>query len=128
MFHLADGIHSVKPTTLGICNYFVPLFDPVLTMIGMMINHPDVDKYDFSSLKTLIYGASPMPEAVIRKAIYQHPAILQAVVIGIPHDSWGEQVHAIVHLKEGALLTEKELIDHCKSLIAGYKCPRRHCG
>jgi long-chain acyl-CoA synthetase len=38
---------------------------------------------------------------------------------------WGEQVHAIVLLKEGGVVTEEELLAHCRTLIAGYKCPRR---
>ena len=45
-------------------------------------------------------------------------------MIAIPHDSWGEQVHAFVVLKPGEALTEHELIDHCKTLIAGFKCPK----
>ena len=45
-------------------------------------------------------------------------------MIGIPHDAWGEQVHAVVVLNAGESVTEQELIDHCKTLIAGYKCPK----
>jgi long-chain acyl-CoA synthetase len=45
-------------------------------------------------------------------------------VIGIPNDDWGEAVHAIVILKNGQQVTAAELIAHCHSLIAGYKCPR----
>ena len=44
-------------------------------------------------------------------------------MIGIPSDEWGEQVHAIVRLKEGCSVEELELIEHTKHLIAGYKCP-----
>ena len=56
--------------------------------------------------------------------MYQHPAVAECAVIGIPHDSWGEQVHAIVVLKPGMAVTEQELIEHCKTLIAGFKCPK----
>ena len=45
-------------------------------------------------------------------------------MIGIPSDAWGETVHAVVVLKAGAVVTEKELSVHCHHLIAGYKCPR----
>jgi acyl-CoA synthetase (AMP-forming)/AMP-acid ligase II len=45
-------------------------------------------------------------------------------VIGIPHQTWGEQVHAIVVLHADIELDEATLLTHCKSLIAGFKCPR----
>jgi long-chain acyl-CoA synthetase len=45
-------------------------------------------------------------------------------VIGIHDEKWGEAVHAVVVLRDGASLTSKELIQHCHQLIAGYKCPR----
>ena len=45
-------------------------------------------------------------------------------MIGIPHDEWGESVHAIVILREGETLTENDLISHCRELIAGYKLPK----
>ena len=45
-------------------------------------------------------------------------------MIGIPSDQWGEAVHAVVVVKPGASATAKELSDHCRQLIAGYKCPR----
>ncbi len=72
----------------------------------------------------IISGGENVYSQEVENAIYQHPAVLQAAVIGIPSEKWGEQVHAIVHLKPGQALTEEELIAHCKKLIAGYKCPR----
>ena len=51
-------------------------------------------------------------------------AIEQAVVIGIPHEEWGEQVHAEVILKEGHTATEADIIAKTKEYIANYKCPR----
>ena len=48
----------------------------------------------------------------------------ECAVIGIPHDKWGEQVHAIVRLKPDAMVSEEELKAHCASQIADYKCPR----
>jgi len=50
--------------------------------------------------------------------------VAQCAVIGIPDDRWGELVHAVVVTKPGAQLTAGELIEFCKTLIAGYKCPR----
>ncbi len=47
----------------------------VPTMINMVVNHPDISRYDLSSLRRLVYGASPMPEAVIRKAMEVIPGV-----------------------------------------------------
>lgn len=60
----------------------------------------------------------------MENAIYQLPAVAQCAVIGIPHDKWGEQVHAMVVLKPEETVSEQEVIDSCKSRIAGFKCPR----
>ncbi len=54
----------------------------------------------------------------------KHPSVRQCMVIGIPHEKWGEQVHAEIILKDGRTATEEEIIQHCKTLIANYKCPR----
>jgi long-chain acyl-CoA synthetase len=72
----------------------------------------------------IISGGENVYSSEPEQAVYQHPAVAECAVIGIPHDSWGEQVHAVVVLKAGHSLTEQELIDHCKALIAGFKCPR----
>jgi len=72
----------------------------------------------------IVSGGENVYSAETEQAIYTHPAIAECAVIGIPHDSWGEKVHAIVCLKEGESVTETELIDHCKTLIATFKCPK----
>ena len=72
----------------------------------------------------IISGGENVYSAEVENAIYQHPAVNQCAVIGIPHEKWGEQVHAIVVPHEGQSVSEDELIEHCKSLIAGFKCPR----
>jgi long-chain acyl-CoA synthetase len=72
----------------------------------------------------IISGGENVYSAETENALYQHPAVAMCAVIGIPHVEWGEQVHAIVLLKEGAVVTEEELLAHCRTLIAGYKCPR----
>jgi long-chain acyl-CoA synthetase len=72
----------------------------------------------------IVSGGENVYSAETEQAVYAHPAVAECAVIGIPHESWGEQVHAIVVLKPGESVTEQELIDHCKTLVAGYKCPR----
>lgn len=72
----------------------------------------------------IVSGGENVYSAETEQAIYQHPAVADCAVIGIPNDAWGEAVHAVVVLKPGESLTEQALIDFCKTQIAGYKCPR----
>jgi acyl-CoA synthetase (AMP-forming)/AMP-acid ligase II len=72
----------------------------------------------------IISGGENVYSAEVENALAKHPAVSGCVVIGIPSEKWGEAVHAIVILRDGQQATEADLIDHCKSLIAGYKCPR----
>ena len=72
----------------------------------------------------IVSGGENVYSTEVEGALYRHPAVLECAVIGIPSEQWGEQVHAIVRLREGHAVTEAELMDYCKTLIAGYKCPR----
>jgi len=72
----------------------------------------------------IISGGENVYSAEVENALYQHAAVSQCAVIGIPHQKWGEQVHAIVVAHEAADITEGDLIRHCRGLIAGFKCPR----
>ena len=72
----------------------------------------------------IISGGENVFSAEVENALYQHKAVNQCAVIGIPHEKWGEQVHAVVVLHADAETDEGSLIAHCKSLIAGFKCPR----
>lgn len=56
--------------------------------------------------------------------LYAHPAVMECAVVSAPDERWGERVQAVVVLKEGASASEKELIEHCKDRLAGYKCPK----
>ena len=61
----------------------------------------------------------------VENALYTHPAVLEATVFGIPHDTWGEAVHAVVVLRDGADDVDADtVIGHCREQIAGYKVPR----
>jgi len=72
----------------------------------------------------IISGGENVYSAEVENAIYQHEAVNQCAVIGIPHEKWGEQVHAVVVLHPNQTLDEATMIAHCKALIAGFKCPR----
>ncbi|MEO8298307.1 MAG: long-chain-fatty-acid--CoA ligase [Burkholderiales bacterium] len=72
----------------------------------------------------IVSGGENVYSAEVENAIAKHPAVAQSAVVGIPHEKWGEQVHAVVVLKPGQSVAEADLIAHCKTLIANYKCPR----
>ncbi len=60
----------------------------------------------------------------IEEVLYEHPAVREAAVIGIPHDEYGEEVAAAVSLKDGASASTEELRDFVKDQVAAYKYPR----
>ncbi|WP_025898649.1 long-chain-fatty-acid--CoA ligase [Sneathiella glossodoripedis] len=72
----------------------------------------------------IISGGENVYSAEVENAIYQHEAVVECAVIGIPHQKWGEQVHAVVRLEEGAEVSEADIIEFAHTLIAGFKCPR----
>ncbi len=72
----------------------------------------------------IVSGGENVYSAETENAIMNHPAVEQVVVIGIPSDKWGEQVHAEVILKEGKTANEAEIISKAGEYIANYKCPR----
>jgi long-chain acyl-CoA synthetase len=72
----------------------------------------------------IISGGENVYSGEVENAIAQHPAVTACAVIGIPSEQWGESVHAVVVLQPGQAVSAEDLIAHCKSLIAGYKCPR----
>jgi long-chain acyl-CoA synthetase len=72
----------------------------------------------------IVTGGENVYSTEVENALSTHAAVLQVAVIGIPSEQWGEAVHAIVVLKEGASTTEAELIAHCREWIAGYKLPK----
>jgi len=60
----------------------------------------------------------------VEDVIYAIPGVSQCAVIGMPHERWGEQVHAVIAMAPGADLTEEAVVAHCRAHIARYKCPR----
>jgi 3-oxocholest-4-en-26-oate---CoA ligase len=69
-------------------------------------------------------GEKVYPEEV-EGIVKDHPAVYDALVVGVADDRWGQQVSAVVQVREGAALTLDELDAHCRGRLAGYKVPRR---
>jgi len=72
----------------------------------------------------IITGGENVFPSEVENILGSHPAIKYVAVIGVPHEKWGEAVKAIVTLHQGKTATEKELIEHCRGKIAGYKIPK----
>ena len=72
----------------------------------------------------IIRGGYNVYPREIEEVLYEHPAVAEAAVIGLPHPALGEEVGAAVVLKPGAGVTAGELRDHVKSQVAAYKYPR----
>ena len=71
----------------------------------------------------IVSGGENVYPIEVENVLTEHPAVRECAVIGIPHEIWGEAVHAVVIAESGAGVGEKELISFCKENLAGYKCP-----
>ena len=73
----------------------------------------------------IISGGENVSSIEVEDALFQHPAVAEVAVIGIPDDKWGELVTALVVLTPGAEVSADDLIAFCRERLAGYKCPKR---
>jgi acyl-CoA synthetase (AMP-forming)/AMP-acid ligase II len=92
------------------------------------IGYQDSDGYFYilDRLKDMIVtGGENVYSGEVEAVIYQHPAVREVAVFGIPDPKWGELVMACVVPKAGATLTADELISFCRRSLANYKVPRR---
>lgn len=71
-----------------------------------------------------ISGGENVYPLEIERVLYEHPAVAQCAVIGVPHEMWGEVGHAVVVPRPGAAATEAELLAHCTANLARYKVPK----
>jgi long-chain acyl-CoA synthetase len=71
----------------------------------------------------LIRGGENIYCVEVENALYEHPAVMDAAVVGIPHRTLGEEPAAVVHLKPGAKATEEELRHHVALKLAAFKVP-----
>lgn len=73
----------------------------------------------------IISGGENISSIEVEDVLYRHPAVMQAAVVAMPHPNWGETPCAVVELREGATVTEAEMIAWCRSHLAHFKAPRK---
>ena len=72
----------------------------------------------------IVTGGENVYSTEVENVLASHPAVGEVAVIGIPSDTWGEAVHAVVVLKEGMKATGEELMEHARKFLAGFKVPK----
>jgi acyl-CoA synthetase (AMP-forming)/AMP-acid ligase II len=72
----------------------------------------------------IITGGFNVYAVEVEAALSAHPAVENAAVVGVPHEEWGETVHAEVLVRAGTNVSEEELIEHVKGLLGRFKAPK----
>ncbi|HEX7739989.1 MAG TPA: long-chain-fatty-acid--CoA ligase [Marmoricola sp.] len=87
----------------------------------------DADGYVYveDRLKDMIIsGGENIYSPEIERVLAEHPAVMEVAIIGVPDDTWGEAVKAVIALHPGTEATEDELIAYCREHLAHFKCPK----
>ena len=71
----------------------------------------------------IISGGENISSIEVEDALFSHEAVSEVAVIGVPDEKWGETVKALVVLSDGHDISEADLIEHCRSRLAHFKCP-----
>jgi long-chain acyl-CoA synthetase len=91
------------------------------------VGYQDADGYFYilDRVKDMIVtGGENVYSGEVEAVLYEHPAVLEAAVFGIPDPQWGELVAACVVRKPERALSTDDLIAHCRRFLASYKIPR----
>lgn len=91
----------------------------------LAVMHPDgyLEIRDRSK-DIIISGGENISTIEVEGVLYRHPSVQEVAVVARPDETWGESPCAFVSLREGTRASSEELIEHCRSLLAHYKCPR----
>ena len=73
----------------------------------------------------IISGGENISSIEVEDVLYQHPSVLEAAVIGVPSEQWGETPLALIVPREGFAPTVEEIVAHCREHMAHFKAPRR---
>jgi acyl-CoA synthetase (AMP-forming)/AMP-acid ligase II len=73
----------------------------------------------------IISGGENVYSIEVEEVLYEHPAVMEAAIIGLPDEVWGEAVCAVIVPKQNAVVDEQELKSFCRQKLAGYKVPRK---
>ncbi len=92
----------------------------------LAVCHPDgyIEIRDRSK-DVIISGGENISSIEVEAVIYRHPAVLEAAVVAMPDDKWGETPCAFLTLREGAEVSEQDIIDYCRDNMARFKAPRK---
>jgi fatty-acyl-CoA synthase len=91
----------------------------------LAVMHPDgYVKVKDRAKDIIISGGENISSLEVEDVIYRHPAVLAAAVVAKPDEKWGETPCAFIELKDGAEVTDAEIIAHCRAHLAHYKAPR----
>src|SRR5213078_546242 len=73
----------------------------------------------------IVSGGENVSSVQVEQTLCAHPAVLEAAVVGMPHERWGEVPRAFVVLRPAAHVTEPELIEFVRERLAHFKAPKR---
>jgi fatty-acyl-CoA synthase len=92
----------------------------------LAVRHPDgaIELRDRKK-DIIISGGENISTIEVEQAVVSHPAVLEAAVIAVPDEKWGEVPKAFVTLQEGKQATAEDIIRHCKTVLAHFKAPRQ---
>jgi fatty-acyl-CoA synthase len=91
----------------------------------LAVMHPDGYLEVRDRMKDIVIsGGENISSIEVEKVIYDHPAVLEAAIVAMPDEKWGEVPKAFVTLKDGHNATAEEIIAFCRERIAHFKCPK----
>ena len=111
------------------------LNDPVKTAESLRDDYCSVgdmarrDEHGFIHLvdrksNMIISGGENIYPSEIENILGRYPDVIDVAVVGVPHEKWGETVHAVIVMREGAQATQADVLEWCRDKMAGYKRPR----